>query len=62
MAKETVKKQEVVFLHKENPFFLFTFGKIRCQFIDSKYTTSNELEIQILTDYMYNTNDIMIAR
>lgn len=60
-TKETKVKENVrTFLHKDNPFFFFTCGRIKCQFVNSEYKTSNEMEIRALEDYMYNTNDLMM--
>ena len=63
MAKETketkVKEEVATFMHKDNPYFFFTCGRIKCQFVNSEYKTSNPVEIKALEDYMYNTNDLM---
>lgn len=63
MAKETKEAQkksnEVIFLHRENKYFLFSEGKVRCQFINGEYKTSNPKEIELLTSYMYNRGDLL---
>lgn len=59
-VKETKTKEDaVIFLHKDNPYFYFTCGRVKCQFVNSEYKTSNEMEIKALEEYMYNTNDLM---
>ena len=60
-AKETkTKETKTTFIHRENKFFLFTEGKIKCQFIDGEYSTSNQKEIEALTAYMYNRGDLLM--
>ena len=58
-AKETKSKETRTFMHRENKFFLFTEGKMKCQFVDGEYTTANEKEIKALTEYMYNRGDLL---
>lgn len=62
-TKETkAKETSVTFIHRENNFFLFTEGKMRCQFVNGEYTTSNKREIEALTSYMYNRGDLLTKR
>ena len=48
-AKETKSKETRTFMHRENKFFLFTEGKMKCQFVDGEYTTANEKEIKAIS-------------
>lgn len=59
VPKKPVKKG-TTFMHVSNPYFYFVNGKVRCQFTKSLYTTENPVEIKMLTEYMYNTNDLLI--
>lgn len=58
MAKETKETKEtkntVVFEHRDIEYFLFTAGRISCQFIKGRYETSNPVEIKALRAYAYN--------
>ena len=57
--KETKKDTTVVFEHRDNKYFLFTMGRLSCQFINSKYSTSNQMEIKALRAYAYNQPGIL---
>lgn len=62
-TKETKTKETgMTFIHRENKFFLFTEGKMKCQFVNGEYTTSNKKEIEALTDYMYNRGDLLTKK
>ena len=55
----TTKETKVIFEHRDNAFFLFTAGKLSCQFIDNKYETSNPMEIKALRAYAYNQPNVV---
>jgi hypothetical protein len=58
-TKETKKETKVVFEHRDNPYFLFTAGRLRCQFLNHKYETSNPVEIKTLRNYALNQSDVV---
>lgn len=57
--EKKAKEAKIQFYHVSNPYFFFTSGKIRCQFVKSVYETSDKTEIAVLRDYMYNTSDLI---
>ena len=58
-TKETKKETTVIFEHRDNKYFLFTAGRLSCQFIDHKFETSNPTEIKALRAYAYNQPNIV---
>ena len=58
-TKETKKETKVVFEHRDNAYFLFSAGRLTCQFINNKYETSNPVEIKALRAYAYNQPNVV---